>query len=346
MTRSGTSIQTRRSKKIQDPFPLSSSSSSSSFLFTNPSQTPRPPTLEQTVVDQTPSPPPMIEEEDLSDYYTDLNDHLLKSYTEANYSDFVLHVNFGGESNTSSFALHSLIVSQSPFLKSFSMLEKLEEDLLQSPEEEEEEESLKEILLKRLKNLSIEFKAFNDFNITVPTTTTSSTHTHEQVSRGGQEDLVQVFKFLPFEWFKNVLESQDFKVPSEMDRFNFAKKCVKIRKQYFYSQQQQSPPPQPQQTCDSSSPSSPSFSTISSSSPATTSFSSTSIDNQFPEVARGQNGLDKPPSSSFSSFEETVVLGFDNSGSGSGGGQNQSLVKILRKPIRRKVSFWKIGPSS
>ncbi|KAI8592194.1 hypothetical protein BDZ88DRAFT_408611 [Geranomyces variabilis] len=43
------------------------------------------------------------------------------------------------------------------------------------------------------------------------------------------KDLVATFSKLPFEWLKKVVESRGFKVPSDLDRYQFAKEVVAIR---------------------------------------------------------------------------------------------------------------------
>ncbi|KAJ3163111.1 hypothetical protein HDU86_002280 [Geranomyces michiganensis] len=43
------------------------------------------------------------------------------------------------------------------------------------------------------------------------------------------KDLVATFSKLPFEWLKKVVESRGFKVPSDLDRYQFAKEVVSIR---------------------------------------------------------------------------------------------------------------------
>ncbi|POY76585.1 hypothetical protein BMF94_0174 [Rhodotorula taiwanensis] len=50
-----------------------------------------------------------------------------------------------------------------------------------------------------------------------------------------QGQLVEVLKLLPFDLFKRIIEDSKFQVPSDMDRFNFAKKVVAARKQYFHA---------------------------------------------------------------------------------------------------------------
>ncbi|GAA5978199.1 hypothetical protein JCM10908_004269 [Rhodotorula pacifica] len=49
-----------------------------------------------------------------------------------------------------------------------------------------------------------------------------------------QAQLVEVLKPLPFDLFKRVIEDTKFEVPSDMDRFNFAKKVVAARKQHHF----------------------------------------------------------------------------------------------------------------
>ncbi|GAA5999135.1 hypothetical protein JCM5350_007950, partial [Sporobolomyces pararoseus] len=214
-------------------------------------------------------------------------------------------------------------------------------------DQDEDEEvgllSLKEILFQRLKNLPIEFKAFYQ-------DLAGDQEQQQGTARGGgQEILIQVLRVLPFEWFKIVLENQDFKIPSEMDRFNFAKKCVKARKQYFNSLQLlQSPSsyccPSSTSTASNTAISATSTSSFSSSlvlpSPSplpnsppltTTTTTTTTTNNRWtPETTT--------TTTTTASFEETVVLGFDSGG--------KSSVKILRKPIKKGVQYWKIGPSN
>ncbi|GAA5881283.1 hypothetical protein JCM3774_000952 [Rhodotorula dairenensis] len=60
-----------------------------------------------------------------------------------------------------------------------------------------------------------------------------------------QGQLVEVLKPLPFEFFKRVIEDPKFEVPSDMDRFNFAKKVVAARKQHHLSTATSSPPATP-----------------------------------------------------------------------------------------------------
>ncbi|KAJ3007789.1 hypothetical protein HKX48_008931, partial [Thoreauomyces humboldtii] len=45
----------------------------------------------------------------------------------------------------------------------------------------------------------------------------------------GYKELVATFAELPFEWLKKVVESKAFEVPSDMERFNFAKEIVRYR---------------------------------------------------------------------------------------------------------------------
>ena len=51
-------------------------------------------------------------------------------------------------------------------------------------------------------------------------------HPQEQ----GYRQLVSTFSQLPFDWIKQIIESSDFQVPSEMERFSFAKEVIKSRK--------------------------------------------------------------------------------------------------------------------
>ncbi|GAA5964664.1 hypothetical protein JCM8115_004703 [Rhodotorula mucilaginosa] len=60
-----------------------------------------------------------------------------------------------------------------------------------------------------------------------------------------QAQLVEVLKPLPFDIFKRVIEDSRFEVPSDMDRFNFAKKVVAARKQHHLSTAASSPPGTP-----------------------------------------------------------------------------------------------------
>ncbi|TPX58623.1 hypothetical protein PhCBS80983_g03002 [Powellomyces hirtus] len=55
-------------------------------------------------------------------------------------------------------------------------------------------------------------------------------------------DLVATFAKLPFEWLKKVVESRAFKVPGEMDRFQFAKEIVATRQRARTSSSPNSPP--------------------------------------------------------------------------------------------------------
>ncbi|GAA5822736.1 hypothetical protein JCM11251_004359 [Rhodosporidiobolus azoricus] len=56
-----------------------------------------------------------------------------------------------------------------------------------------------------------------------------------------QPQLIDILKRLPFEVFKVVVENEDFKAPSDMDRFNFAKKCIAARKQLALSHPSSTP---------------------------------------------------------------------------------------------------------
>ncbi|GAA5979197.1 hypothetical protein JCM11641_008458 [Rhodosporidiobolus odoratus] len=48
-----------------------------------------------------------------------------------------------------------------------------------------------------------------------------------------QPQLIDVLKRLPFEMFKTLVEDTRFEAPSDMDRFNFAKKAIAARKSQF-----------------------------------------------------------------------------------------------------------------
>ncbi|GAA5856445.1 hypothetical protein JCM5353_000236 [Sporobolomyces roseus] len=85
---------------------------------------------------------------------------------------------------------------------------------------------LRQTLLTRLTSLSAEFGAFNP-----------------SMAVQGQARLIEVLKRLSFDWFKGTVEDKRFLVPSEMDRFNFAKRVVAARKQYFQSLASQSSDP-------------------------------------------------------------------------------------------------------
>ncbi|KAJ3039201.1 hypothetical protein HDV00_012524 [Rhizophlyctis rosea] len=45
----------------------------------------------------------------------------------------------------------------------------------------------------------------------------------------GYRELVRLFADLPYEWLKRVVENKGFEVPTEMERFNFAKEVIGIR---------------------------------------------------------------------------------------------------------------------
>ncbi|GAA5867818.1 hypothetical protein JCM1840_003454 [Sporobolomyces johnsonii] len=80
------------------------------------------------------------------------------------------------------------------------------------------EAKLRTCLLDRIVRLPAEMGAF------VPATAAQN-----------QPRLVDVLKRLPFELFKAAVEDSRFAVPSEMDRFNFAKRVVAARKQLALS---------------------------------------------------------------------------------------------------------------
>ncbi|KAI9203396.1 uncharacterized protein BJ171DRAFT_598256 [Polychytrium aggregatum] len=52
-------------------------------------------------------------------------------------------------------------------------------------------------------------------------------------NRGGEgyKGLVRMFSNLPFEWLKKVVESEHFEVPSDMERYTFAKDVIGLRSQ-------------------------------------------------------------------------------------------------------------------
>ncbi|BGP53850.1 hypothetical protein JCM8202v2_001422 [Rhodotorula sphaerocarpa] len=77
---------------------------------------------------------------------------------------------------------------------------------------------LRSVLLSRILRLPSETGAFS-----LPT------------AGPAQAQLIEVLKPLPFDLFKRVIEDSKFAVPSDMDRFNFAKKVVAARKQHFLS---------------------------------------------------------------------------------------------------------------
>ncbi|GAA5932669.1 uncharacterized protein JCM15063_002173 [Sporobolomyces koalae] len=171
--------------------------------------------------------------------------------------------------------------------------------------------TLRDTLLTRLTALPTELNAF--------TTTDMST------ARLGQEQLIQMLTPMPFEWFKLVVEDKRFSTPSELDRFNFAKKAVAARKQHFQSiasMPNSHPTSSTGSVASSSSPSSPTILQHPASSP---------VPPYPPHHSKHQhvNGSDY-------SFDEAVVLGF-----GSGG---TSAVNVLRK--MRKPHLWKVGPAA
>ncbi|KAJ3052884.1 hypothetical protein HK097_005474 [Rhizophlyctis rosea] len=45
----------------------------------------------------------------------------------------------------------------------------------------------------------------------------------------GYRELVRLFSDLPYEWLKRIVESKAFEVPTDMERFSFAKEIVQIR---------------------------------------------------------------------------------------------------------------------
>ncbi|GAA5894663.1 hypothetical protein JCM6882_006650 [Rhodosporidiobolus microsporus] len=93
------------------------------------------------------------------------------------------------------------------------------------------ESRLRAVLLSRLISLPTELGAFDPAR-----------------AAQTQPQLIDVLKRLPFEVFKAVIESTEFKAPSDMDRFNFAKKCIAARKQLFLSSSASSSPSSPSST--------------------------------------------------------------------------------------------------
>ncbi|GAA5877445.1 hypothetical protein JCM16303_003335 [Sporobolomyces ruberrimus] len=173
---------------------------------------------------------------------------------------------------------------------------------------------LRQSLLTRLTSLSKEYQAFHPTNSTIATE--------------GQGKVIEVLKRLPFDWFKATIEDARFSTPSEMDRFNFAKKVVAARRTYFHTLHQ---------TALSHT------RTLSSTSSTTSSIPSSPLQPLTPNSIQTNSPNALPPGGGGQSngggvveFDEAVVLGF-----GSGG---TSAVNVLRKA--RKPNLWKIGPAT
>ncbi|GAA5837536.1 hypothetical protein JCM9279_006783 [Rhodotorula babjevae] len=60
-----------------------------------------------------------------------------------------------------------------------------------------------------------------------------------KTAAAAQQELIPVLARLPFAMVKQVIEDSRFNVPTDLDRFNFAKKVVAARKQLAVAQQQQ-----------------------------------------------------------------------------------------------------------
>ncbi|BGP13727.1 hypothetical protein JCM10213_009058 [Rhodosporidiobolus nylandii] len=86
------------------------------------------------------------------------------------------------------------------------------------------EARLRALLLERIVRLPKELGAFD-----------------VQKAAQTQPVLIDVLKRLPFEVFKSVVEDSRFEAPSDMDRFNFAKKAIAARKAHFLSASAASP---------------------------------------------------------------------------------------------------------
>ncbi|GAA6016593.1 hypothetical protein JCM11491_006007 [Sporobolomyces phaffii] len=190
--------------------------------------------------------------------------------------------------------------------------------------------TLRHTLLTRLTALASEYDAFDSKD-------------PAKASRG-QTRLIEVLKPLPFEWFKLAIEDERFSTPSEMDRFNFAKKVVAARRlhhqahiaAYHHHQRLAHDPATHDRTRSVSSSTSSVPSPLLPAAPGSPVLGPGGAGRPLPSPASASPTPTNLAAPVGPEFDEAVVLGF-----GSGG---TSAVTVLRKP--RRPHLWKVGPAA